>query len=116
MRRILMVLTVALVMAAMLVVMAAPAFAKLNGDVDASGNCTFASPFTCIGGQSFRTAGTGDTGGSGGNRTGNVPDPENNTTTSTTSGGGGRQGGGAGGRCTGETSDLDCVGSPGVRT
>ena len=81
MRRMLMLLTVALVMAAMMILAAVPAFARVKGDCPTTG---------CRGGQAFDTG----TGGGGSNITIN-PDGTYNI-----SGGFGTRGGGSGGHCT----------------
>ena len=110
MKRILMVLTVALVMAAMMILAAVPAFARVN--FGETGPCpaplnSGVTNCTAQGGQSNRTAGTGLTGGSGGRLTNSN---EGTSPTFTFSGGGGSQGGGFGAHCTGPVSTPDCVG------
>ncbi len=86
MRRILTVMTVALVMAAMMLATAMPAFA--------GGTCrqSTSTTFVCSGGTGFG----GGTGGFGGKIAINLVSGD-----FTQSGGGGGQGGGVGGRCTG---------------
>ena len=108
MRRILLVLAVGLVMVAMLMANAIPAFAKVNGDVDANGNCIAGTAETL--GQI--TSGQGGSGGPGGGSGGNVTfdltsSPGHPFSTFERSGGGGAQGGGGGGHCAGELSDPE---------
>jgi hypothetical protein len=112
-RRILLVLTAALVMAAMVVAMAAPAFARLNCDNDLEPGATQ----TCVGGEGQGPGGinSGPVGGTGMNTTGHCdPDPTTDPpcTQDNIMGGGGGQvpgesQGGTGFRC---DPYPDCVG------
>jgi hypothetical protein len=105
MRRIIMLVTVALVMAAMTVATAMPAFAKVNCDESST-------TFECTGGAGGGQ-GTGG-GGSGGHATYNLVTGE--STTSSGGGAGGRDssgsgGGGSGGHCSGDPfTGTECHG------
>ena len=101
MRRILMLLTVALVMAAMMVAMAMPAFAERTCSQPTS------TTLVCTGGTGFG----GGNGGFGGKFAINEASGD-----FTISGGGGQQGGGGGGRCTGNFygGEEECKGGLGL--
>jgi hypothetical protein len=103
MRRIMLMVTVALVMAAMMLATAMPAFAG-----GAGGTCrqSTSTTFECSGG----TGVGGGSGGFGGKVAVNLA-----TGDFTISGGGGGQGGGAGGRCTGNFfGGEECKGGLGL--
>ncbi len=100
MRRIMLMVTVALVMAAMMMATAMPAFA--------GGTCrqSTSTTFVCSGG----TGVGGGSGGFGGKVAINLASGD-----FTISGGGGGQGGGAGGRCTGNFyGGEECKGGLGL--
>jgi hypothetical protein len=122
MRRIILFLTVALVMAAMVVATAAPAFAVGGGASGATYPCLkFTGPgeeYDCRGGGGGCDEETGRCGGYGGQYTFALDDPYTGTYEYTARGGGGGSsepgsGGGGGGNCSGDPfvypSPDDCT-------